>query len=484
MTKPFPQTMDFSGFNAPSRVECDIFDLEVEGEIPAEIDGAWYRSIPDPQYPPKEGWDTYLSGDGMVSMLRIGGGHADFKQRYVMTERLKRERAARRGMHGLYRNPYTDEPGFFEESRTVSNTTPIYHAGKLLAAKEDDRAYELDPLTLATKGPYDFGGVLKSATMTAHCRVDPDTGELFFFGYEAGGLATKDVAFCIADKTGELIHEEWFEAPYVSLMHDFQVTKEHVIFPVWPMTADLERIKAGGAHWIFEPERESWIGIMPRYGSVKEMRWFKGPAQSSFHYLNAFSEGDKVYLDFAPAALPPFGFIHEASGIVATPQDISGPMVRWTFDLSANTDSWTQTLLSPVGGDMPRIADKDAMRDYEIGYYQTYDPRNGPPMIAGPVGAGFNTIIRLNVKTGEIRSLSLDPHVTVQEHVHIASRQEGHEGWLAFVADIHDQGLSQAVIVEAEHPERGPVCRIKMPLRLRPQVHGTWVPADQLPAEA
>ena len=479
MTKPFPQTMDYAGFNAPSRLECDVYDLVIEGELPAEINGSWYRSIPDPQYPPKEGWDTYLSGDGMVSLFRFEDGHVDFKQRYVMTERLKRDRAARRGLHGHYRNPYTDEPGFMEESRTASNTTPVFHAGKILAAKEDDRPYQLDPDTLETIGPWDFDGLLKSRTMTAHCRTDPQTGELLFFGYEAGGLATRDVAFCIADKDGKLVHEEWFEAPFAGMMHDFQVTRDHVIFPVWPISTDLDRLKGGGAHWIWDPDKGSHIGVMRRGGSVKDIRWFTGPPKSAFHYLNAFSEGDKVHLDFGVSDMVPFPFIQEASGVTPDPSKMGGAMVRWTFDLSRNENSWEEKVLGP-GGDMPRIADKDAMRDYEIGYYQTYDPQAGPPNIAGPVGAGFNTIIRLNVKTGEVKRLSLGPTVTVQEHIHIPSKQAGHEGWLAFVCDLHDQQMSEAVVVEAEHIDNGPVCRIKLPMRLRTQVHGTWVPAEAL----
>src|SRR5688500_17598109 len=80
MTTAFPERMDFSGFNAPSRIECDIYDLVIEGTLPAEIDGTWYRSVPDHQYPPKLGHDTFLSGDGMVSAMRFENGHADFKQ--------------------------------------------------------------------------------------------------------------------------------------------------------------------------------------------------------------------------------------------------------------------------------------------------------------------------------------------------------------------------------------------------------------------
>jgi len=482
MAKPFPNTMDFAGWNAPSRIECDIYDLVTEGELPEEINGNWYRSIPDPQYSPMLGDDTFLSGDGMVSLFRFENGHVDFKMRYVKTERWKAERAARRSLYGLYRNPFTDDPSVRGKPRNVNNTTPIYHAGKLLALKEDSHAMELDPQTLETIGEFDYDGRLKSQTMTAHTRLAPDTGDLYFFGYEAGGLATKDVAFCVADKQGNLTREEWFEAPYVSLMHDFAVTREHVIFPVFPITADLNRMKAGGHHWVFEQDKESFVGILPRDAHAKHMRWFRGPARSSFHFMNAYSEGCRVHMYFGVSKVPPFPFMQKASGINLRPDQVRIGFVRWTFDLSKPDDTWEETVIGP-SGDMPRTALKDQMTDFDIGYYQTFDPRNapqnGPPPIAGPVGAGFNTIVRMEVKTGKYTTLSLGPSVTVQEHVHIPSKKPGHEGYLAFVCDMHDQQLSEVAIVEAGNIEKGPIARIKVPFRLRVQVHGNWVPAEE-----
>ena len=483
MAQPFPHTMDFGGWNAPSRIECDIYDLVVEGSLPEEINGNWYRSIPDPQYSPMLGDDTYLSGDGMVSLFRFENGHVDFKMRYVKTERWKNERAARRSLYGLYRNPYTDDPSVQGKPRNVNNTTPVWHAGKLFATKEDSHAMEMDPHTLETIGMWDYDGKLKSQTMTAHTRLAPDTGDLYFFGYEAGGLCTRDVAFCVADKKGNLVREEWFAAPYVALMHDFAVTREHVVFPVFPITANLERIQAGGHHWIFEQDKESFIGILPRDAHVKHMRWFRGPARSSFHFMNAYSEGNFVHLYFGVSKVPPFPFMQKASGISLRPDQVRIGFVRWTFDLSKPGDTFEEHVIGP-SGDMPRTALKDQMRDFEIGYYQTFDPRNapqdGPPPIAGPVGAGFNTILRMEVKTGKHTKLSLGPAVTVQEHVHIPSKSPGHEGYLAFVCDMHDQQLSEVAVVEAEHIEKGPIARIKIPFRLRVQVHGSWVPAEEL----
>jgi carotenoid cleavage dioxygenase-like enzyme len=479
IARTFPQTMDFAGFNAPSRIECDIYDLVVEGEIPTEIHGSWFRSVPDPQYPPMLGEDTYLSGDGMVSVFRFEDGHVDFRQRYVRTQRFLNERKARRSLHGLYRNPYTDDPSVRGQDRGTANTTPIWHAGRLLAAKEDSLPYEVHPDTLDTIGRWDYEGALRSPTMTAHPRIDFETGEMLFFGYEAGGIASRDVAFCVADADGRLVREDWFEAPYPAFMHDFVVTREHVIFPVFPTVADRERIEAGGPHWIWEPHRDAYVGVMPRHGSVSELRWFRHSACSAFHFMNGYTEGEEIHIDFGLGKMAPFPFIQKASGVKADPKDLGGNLVRWTLDLSQDGDEISERVLAR-GGDFPIVADRDHMRDYEIGYYETYRPEAGPPLIVGPVGPGFNTVCRIEVKTGRTKSLSLGETRTVQEAMHIPSEQPGHEGYLIFAVDLHDEFLTDVVIVEAEHLDRGPIARIKMPFRLRCQVHGTWVSADAL----
>jgi len=141
VTKPFPKTTAFSGYNAPSRVEADIFDLEIDGELPAELKGVWYRMTPDPQFPPRLGDDFYISGDGMISAFRFEGGHVDYRSRFVRTERFLAERAARRALYGAYRNRFTDETSVAGLDRTVANTSPIWHAGRLFASKEDGLPY-------------------------------------------------------------------------------------------------------------------------------------------------------------------------------------------------------------------------------------------------------------------------------------------------------------------------------------------------------
>lgn len=48
----FPNGPQFSGFMKPCRVEGEVLNLEVYGEIPEDIDGTFYRVMPDPQFSP------------------------------------------------------------------------------------------------------------------------------------------------------------------------------------------------------------------------------------------------------------------------------------------------------------------------------------------------------------------------------------------------------------------------------------------------
>ncbi len=45
-----------------------------------------------------------------------------------------------------------------------------------------------------------------------------------------------------------------------------------------------------------------------------------------------------------------------------------------------------------------------------------------------------------------------------------------------------ENGRSDLVILDAEHLADGPVAVVKLPMRALGQIHGWWVPEDQLPA--
>lgn len=50
----FSDAPQFSGFMKPCRFEGEVRHLEVKGSIPTELDGCFYRVMPDPQIPSKD----------------------------------------------------------------------------------------------------------------------------------------------------------------------------------------------------------------------------------------------------------------------------------------------------------------------------------------------------------------------------------------------------------------------------------------------
>jgi carotenoid cleavage dioxygenase len=426
----------------------------------------------------------------MVARFNFEKGAVDFDIRYVHTDRYLAERKARRALFGKYRNPFTDDPSVEGVDRTLANTTPVWHAGRLFMTKEDGLGHEINPHTLETAGKWTYGGALKSETFTAHPRVDPKTGELFFFGYEAGGLCDPNIAYCIADKDGNLVSEQWFEQPYLSTIHDFVITEKYAIFPIFPTLADLERIKAGGPHWAHRQDLESWVGIMPRYGKVEEMKWIKGPVGvSCFHEVNGYDDGTQVHLDLCLTNSNAFPFMREAGGIDIAQQDLQGGLVRWTIDLSADEPAIQERPLGP-SGDLPRLRDADQGRAYNHAWYLSMNPQGGPPMPGGPVGMNFNALIRIDVGNGGLEVMGVPPGAAISEPAHVPSSQAGHDGWLLSVVDIPNhpdpsqqvpgEYTSELWVIEADNPAKGPIAKVRTGLPLRSQVHGAWVSREKL----
>ena len=84
---------------------------------------------------------------------------------------------------------------------------------------------------------------------------------------------------------------------------------------------------------------------------------------------------------------------------------------------------------------------------------------------------------------GMLGGMGLPPGMAISEPVHVPAAEEGREGWLVLVVDSaagDDRFNSELWIVDAGHVSAGPVAKVKVPIQLRAQVHGWWVPAAEL----
>ncbi|GGE96523.1 carotenoid oxygenase family protein [Sphingomonas prati] len=490
MTLSFPETPDFSGaLYTPSRFEGAVRDLEIEGEIPAALRGRFVQVAPDPAYPPMLGDDIYFNGDGAVTSFRFTDGHVDVQRRYVETDRLKAQRDARRSLHGVYRNPFTDDPSVQDLSPSTANTNIVPFNGMLLALKEDSLPYAMDPDTLETLGRWDFEGQIGNTPFTAHPKIDPESGNLLAFGYEARGIATTDMVYYEFAADGRKLCETWVKAPYAGMVHDFAVTPNYVIFPVLPATANVDRIKDGGRHFEWQGGLGFQFGVMRRDGDGSDIRWFEGPNCFQAHVLNAFEQGDRIHLDMPSADGNVFAFFPESDGHVPSPETLHFELARWTFDLQSNSSQAIHSTLYDAPCEFPRCDDRVAGRPYRHGFVlgcdmSLYDvARMGPPP-----WQFFNLLVHIDMATGAVQNWAGGNAECFQEPTFVprAPHVPEGDGYILALLNHLETSTTELVILESLDLAKGPVARIKLPMRLRMSLHGNWLPdapADVAPLD-
>lgn len=486
MTQRFPQTRTFTGFNAPSRIEFDLHDLEVvQGCIPGDLNGAFYRVQPDPAWPPRAGDDIPLNGDGLVTAFRFDRGRVSVRGRYVRTEKFVAERTAGRALFGAYRNPYTDDPSVAGLSRGTANTNLLWFGGRLLALKEDSHPVEIDPVTLDTVGPWSFGGQLSSLTFTAHPKIDPYKGELVAFGYAAKGETTPDIAIYTFNMQGELLHEAWLEAPYSSMVHDFGVTEHYILLPISPLISKLDWLKAGKPHFAWDGNRQSWLGVLPRRGRASDIHWHAVDTCFSSHTMNAFEADGRIHYDTPVGGIVVFPFFPDVSGQPWDPARAAPRLERWSLDPSQPNARVARRQLAPLIGEFPRIDERFATRRYRHGWMACESPRSGE-LKGTSLGGGMTLTGVAHIDHGEQRlaCFTAEEGCSLQEPQFVPRQTDAEEGdgYLLAVVNRLTEMRSDLIILDAREVTAGPLATVRLPLRLRNGLHGTWIGADELKA--
>ena len=483
----FPDTPGFTGTLRPIRMEGDILDLEIEGEVPAQLNGTFHRVHPDAQFAPRFDSDQFFNGDGMVSLFHFHDGKIDFRQRYAQTDKWKLERAAGRALFGAYRNPLTDDPSVDGQIRGTANTNVMVHAGRLYAMKEDSPCLPMDPLTLETEGYTSFGGKLRSQTFCAHPKIDPKTGNMIAFAYATTGLLTRDMAYFEIDADGRVVKEIAFQNPYYCMMHDFGVTEDYACFHVVPIVSSWDRLRKGLPHFGFDTTLPVYLGVLPRNGTAEDIRWFRAPKTVfASHVMNAWNEGTRVHFDTPVAEGNSFPFFPDVHGAPFDPVAARPHLTRWTVDMTSNGDEFESVeRLTDMIGEFPRIDDRFATLRHKHGWMLVMDPSMP---FEGPAGraSGFimNRIGHLDFTTGRQTSWWAGPQSIIQEPCFVPRTPDAPEGdgYVIALVDNLVTNYSDLVILDAQNVEAGPIARAKLPIRIRSGLHGNWADGALLAA--
>jgi carotenoid cleavage dioxygenase len=256
------------------------------------------------------------------------------------------------------------------------------------------------------------------------------------------------------------------------MMHDFAITKDHVVFILCPLVFSFENMKERGGAFSWEPERGTRLGVMPRGGSNADVRWFTTDPSYVFHPMNAYDDGDAIVLDVARYGRLDFMF-PKAARSASYRDENQARLHRWRIDLRGG--GVQSTPLDDVGAEFPRVDERLVGRRHRYGYVAA---RSDDHAEAGlPV---FSDVRRYDLERGTTVVHRFGEGHGVGEPIFVPRKPGAAEddGWVLCFDYDPVRNASDFVILDAANVAGDPVGVARIPHRVPYGFHGNWVPAQ------
>ncbi len=441
---------------APVAHEIDVTDLPVRGALPAGLHGRLVRNGPNPRQP--DAGAHWFEGDGMLHEFTFQDGRVAYRNRWVRTARWLAQAAD--GAHA--------PPADVDSS--VANTNVLVHAGTLLALEEAHLPLAVDPASLDDAQTWTFHGRAAGA-FTAHPKVDPGTGEMIFFGYGNPTWFEPGMVYGVVDAAGGITRWDRFVAPYASMVHDFAVSQHRAVFPVMPLTPSVQRAQAGLPFYAWEAERACHLGVLDRDAPLDTLHWRDLPSCFVYHTVNAWDEGDMLYVDVMQSDVP---------ALFPTPDgspprgNANASLWRWTVDCGPGGSPIVRHQICPLSGEFPRIDERYLGLAYRHAWF-VGDGEDGSP---------FNRVVHWDHQAGHSDGWDLPADACASEGVFVAASPDAAEGegWLLTVVFHGASQHSELLVFDARAVNHGPLATVELPQRVPNGFHGNWIAATPAPA--
>jgi carotenoid cleavage dioxygenase len=458
----------------PSLNEYTATDMEVIGEIPKDIDGVYVRNTENPVHQAKGNYHPF-DGDGMLHSVTIRNGQAEYRNRFVRTKGFEAEQIAGQSLWQGIANFVTAETrkgwgaqGFVKDS---SSTDVVIHAGKIMSTFwQCGEGYLLDPYTLENLGTQDW---VPEDGISAHPKVDLNTGEMLFFNYSNKPPYQH---YGVVDKDNKLVHYTPIPLPGPRLPHDMAFSKNYAILADLPLFFDPDKIPQNKFRPRYHPDMPTRFAIFPRYGTEKDVIWFEAKPTYVLHWLNAYEEGDEVILDgyFQDQPNPPpLKWMPRRIGKVMASIDLKSLQTRlhrWHFNLK--TGEVREYHLSDEIVEFGTFNQRYAGSKNRY-YYSVW---NKPGWFL------FSGIMKHDLETGEVQKYDFGKKRYGSEAPfvpRIGAKDEDDGYLISFITDMK-KNRSECVILDAKNIEAGPVCQIILPHRISSGTHACWANGEEI----
>jgi all-trans-8'-apo-beta-carotenal 15,15'-oxygenase len=465
--------------------ESDYWIDDIEGEIPADLQGTFFRNGPGLLDINGERIHHPFDGDGMVCAIVIANGHAHFRNRFVHTEGYLAEKKAGKILHrGVFG---TQKAGgwltniFDTKIKNIANTNIIYWGGKLLALWEAAAPYRLDPSTLETIGLDTLDGILQPGEpFAAHPRIEKGKNgagdRLINFSVKPGLSST--ITIYELDESGKLLQSYAHEIPGFAFLHDMVITPNYCIFFQNPVSFNpllfLLGMRSAAQCIQFSPKKSTQVILIPRNG-IDEVKILETEPCFVFHHANAWEEDGAVFVD--SICYESFPTVEPDSDFRALDFDTIPAGELWRFKLNLSDKTVQHQVVEKRCCEFPTLHPHHVGQPYRYLYIGAADLPTG--------NAPLQAILKIDFLTGEKQIWSAAPRGFAGEPVFVPrssdAPQSEDDGWLLMLMYDATEHRSTLVILDASDITKGPVARLHLKQHIPYGLHGSFTSDVLLP---
>ena len=438
-------------------------ELKVEGKIPADLQGNYYRNGPAKHERGDVRYRHLFEGDGMLQHFQIAGGKVIHRGRFIETPKYQQEQAAGRF---LYSGPDTKiadaKAAVSSDTINTANTNVIPVGNDLWALWEAGSASKINEQTLDFLEYVDLGKTtrfeskLKGLPFSAHPKVEPN-GEIWNFGlHSSGSVILYHLRAAGAPKNVGIINSRYKGG----MLHDFLITDKHVLLILPSLKRNLNAEKSAYFSSIeFAPKQAMRVLVIDKT-ELKVKREYEFEPGFAFHFGNAWEDklGD-IYFDIS--LYPNVDILYQLSNLM------QGDVIREaarakTVLVTLKVNGQVKQQLLADGTEFPKVhAD-------EVGKYneQLF-------FISGNVNSVWSHAVNVtNHQTGKTETFDYGSDYLIEEHVPIKTDQG--KQYLIGTA-LHIAGKRTCLnIFNADAISDGPIARAWLSHHLPIGFHGCF----------
>eukprot|EP01113_Clastostelium_recurvatum_P006126 TRINITY_DN1277_c0_g1_i2.p1 TRINITY_DN1277_c0_g1~~TRINITY_DN1277_c0_g1_i2.p1 ORF type:complete len:551 (-),score=98.36 TRINITY_DN1277_c0_g1_i2:386-1993(-) len=462
-----------------------------QGRIPRDLRGEFVRNGPNPIRVPLGGYH-WFDGEGMLHGIRLsssqgGDGNDDatvtYVNRYIKNARYRdRDPFSTRigemwGVLGLVKIffgmfakavlYYGKEPN--DTPRGTSNTSLVYHAGKLMTLVESSPPTWMKILNdgeLETIGLYDYYGKLPGS-FTAHPKIDANTGEMMTFGYNL--MAPPYLNYGVIDKAGKVVRQLPVNLPEAVMMHDMAITEHYtILLDLCVVFRKEDMVKKNKVPFEFVRDRPGRFGVLPRHASSEsEVRWFEIPSCYVFHVANAWET-----VPFREIVLYACRYT-DVELDSPSPQGNTSNMYEWRIDLDAG--SVTERVIAPdLPVEFPRVHPDRTGIQSQYAYTVTLSEHSS---------FEFDGVAKFDLLSGKVVATHYYPRgLRGGEPIFVPKEdaKDEDDGYLLNFLYSPADDRSEFWVLDAKTFRSEPVAVVPLPARVPYGFHGIWVSEEDI----